>query len=110
MFVYLSLPPTRHDLTQGQKPEGRLKWGKRGGEGWERVETRTLLVYDAHRLTWCYVSLKRQAVSRTQMWVGACMPGYGLNKTAKSSAIHRFQESPQGLVGFFNGMMTPFRK
>ena len=24
---YLSLPPTRHDLTQGQKPEGRLKWG-----------------------------------------------------------------------------------
>ena len=25
--IYLSLPPTRHDLTQGQKPEGRLKWG-----------------------------------------------------------------------------------
>ena len=24
---YLLLPPTRHDLTQGQKPEGRLKWG-----------------------------------------------------------------------------------
>ena len=24
---YLSLSPTRHDLTQGQKPEGRLKWG-----------------------------------------------------------------------------------
>ena len=24
---YLSLPPTTHDLTQGQKPEGRLKWG-----------------------------------------------------------------------------------
>ena len=24
---YLSLPPTRHDLTQGQKPKGRLKWG-----------------------------------------------------------------------------------
>ena len=24
---YLSLPPTRHDLTEGQKPEGRLKWG-----------------------------------------------------------------------------------
>ena len=23
---YLSLPPTRHDLTQGQKPEGQLKW------------------------------------------------------------------------------------
>ena len=26
-FVYLSLPPTRHDLTHGQKPKGRLKWG-----------------------------------------------------------------------------------
>ena len=25
--VYLALPPTRHDLTQGQKAEGRLKWG-----------------------------------------------------------------------------------
>ena len=24
---YLSPPPTRQDLTQGQKPEGRLKWG-----------------------------------------------------------------------------------
>ena len=24
---YLSLPPTRHDLTQCQKPEGWLKWG-----------------------------------------------------------------------------------
>ena len=48
---YLSLPPTRHDLTQGQKPEGRLKWGERGGEGRERAETRTLLVCAAHRLT-----------------------------------------------------------
>ena len=26
--MYLSLPPTRHDSTQGQKPEGRLKWVK----------------------------------------------------------------------------------
>ena len=26
-YRYLSLPPTRHDLTQGQKPEGQLKWG-----------------------------------------------------------------------------------
>ena len=29
--IYLSLPPTRHDLTQGQKPEGRLSGDK--GEG-----------------------------------------------------------------------------
>ena len=77
--VYLSLPPTRQDLTQGQKTEGRLKWGWKGGEGRERAETRTLLVYAAHRLTWCNVSLVRQAVSRTQMWVRARMPGYGLN-------------------------------
>ena len=26
-FVYLSLRPNRHDLSHGQKPEGRLKWG-----------------------------------------------------------------------------------
>ena len=25
--IYLSLSPTWQDLTQGQKPEGRLKWG-----------------------------------------------------------------------------------
>ena len=27
---YLSLPPTRHDLTQGQKPEGSIKVGIKG--------------------------------------------------------------------------------
>ena len=27
MELYLSLPPTRQDLTQGQKPEDQLKWG-----------------------------------------------------------------------------------
>ena len=48
---YLSLPPTRHDLTQGQKPEGRLKWGIKGRGGRERAETQTLLVSAAHRLT-----------------------------------------------------------
>ena len=96
LFVYLSLPPTRHDLTHGQKPESRLKRGQRGGEGRERAETRTLLVYAAHRLTWCNVSLIRQAVSRNQMWVRARMPGYGLNQTPGSSAIHRFRESPRG--------------
>ena len=44
MDMYLSLPPIRQDLTQGQKPENRLKWRKRGGEGRERAETRTQLV------------------------------------------------------------------
>ena len=27
MFRYLPMSPTRQGLTQGQKPEGRLKWG-----------------------------------------------------------------------------------
>ena len=27
LAVYLSLPPTSHTLTRGQKPEDRLKWG-----------------------------------------------------------------------------------
>ena len=27
---YLSLPPTRHNLTQGQKPESRLKYTTKG--------------------------------------------------------------------------------
>ena len=48
-------------------------------KGRERAETRTLLVYAAHRLTWCNVSQMRQAVSRTQMWVRAHMLGYGFN-------------------------------
>ena len=50
----MSLPPTRHDLTQGQKPEGRLKWGWRGGEGRERAETRTLLVIDPLSAMWIW--------------------------------------------------------
>ena len=88
---YLSLPPTRQDLTQSQKPEGRLKWGFRGGKGLERAETRTLLVCAAHRPTKCNVGLMRQAVSRIQIWIRARMPGYSLNKTARSRAIHRGQ-------------------
>ena len=31
---YLSLPPTRQDLTHGQWPEGPLEVVIRGGEGW----------------------------------------------------------------------------
>ena len=75
---YLPTFPTRRGLTQGQKPEGRFKWGQRGERCRERAETRTLLFYAAHRLTWYNVSLMRQSVSRTQMWVRARMPVYGL--------------------------------
>ena len=81
----------RQDLTQGQKPEGRLKWGWRGGEGRERTETQTLLVCEAHWPTKCNVGLMRQAVSRIQIWIRARMPGYSINWTTKSSAIHRGQ-------------------
>ena len=42
--VYLSLPPTRHDLTQGQKARRPIKVGIKGRGGRERAETRTLLV------------------------------------------------------------------
>ena len=88
---YLSLPPTRQDLIQGQKPEGQLKWGQRGGEGRARAKTRTLLVCAAHWPTNCNVGLMSQEVSGTQIWVWEQMPGYSLNSTAKSSAIHRGQ-------------------
>ena len=45
--LYLSLPPTRQDLTQGRWPEGRFLWGFRGGEGWAQAEARALLDYEA---------------------------------------------------------------
>ena len=48
--IYLSLPPTRHDLTQGQKARRPIKVGIKGRGGRERAETRTLLVNAAHRL------------------------------------------------------------
>ena len=49
--VYLSLPLTRQDLRQGQRPEGRIIVGGRGGKGWARAEVRALLDYAGHRLT-----------------------------------------------------------
>ena len=49
----MSLPPTRQDLAQGQRPEGRIIVGVKegGGEGRIRADTRTLLDYAGHRLT-----------------------------------------------------------
>ena len=49
--VYLSLPPTRLGLTQGQWPESRLQCEFRGGEGSARVDVRDLLVSASHRPT-----------------------------------------------------------
>ena len=37
------------------------------------------------------MGLMRQAVSQIQIWIRARMPGYSLNQTARSSAIHRGQ-------------------
>ena len=48
---YLSLPPTRQDLTQGQWPESRPIVEVREGRGRARAETRTLLDFADHRLT-----------------------------------------------------------
>ena len=49
--LYLSLPPIRQDLTESQCPEGQLKVGIRGKEGWALAETQTLLDFAGHRLT-----------------------------------------------------------
>ena len=68
------LPPDTR--SKARRP---IKVGIKGRGGRERAETRTLLVCAAHRLTSCNVSLMRQAVSRTQMWVRARMPVNGLN-------------------------------
>ena len=76
IFVAVS-HQTRLDIrSKARRP---IKVGIKRGVGRERAETRTLLVYAAHRLTQCNVSLMRQAVSQTQMWVRARMPVYDLN-------------------------------
>ena len=76
IFVAASNQTRLDTRSKARRP---IKVGIKGGEGRERAETRTLLVNAAHRLTWCNVSLMRQAVSRTQMWVLERMPVYGLN-------------------------------
>ena len=102
VFVAASHQTRLDTKSKARRP---IKVGIRGREGRERVETRTLLVCAAHRLTWCNVSLMRQAVSQTQMWVRARMPGYGLNQTPRSSAIHRFQRASEEL-----GLISKTRK
>ena len=121
---YLPVSTTRQGLKQGQKPEGQLNLGWRGVGGRERAESRTMLVYVTHRLTWCNVS---QVVSRTQMWSGhvcrlmawtrqqglvpyigykevnnaACLPGGSLAETGSLAA--------SSLPLFFLGSHTPDR-
>ena len=56
---------TRLDIRSKARRPIKVEIKGRGDR--ERAETRTLLVYAAHRLTWCNVSVMSQAVSRTQM-------------------------------------------
>ena len=78
VFVAASHQTRLDTRSKARRP---IKVGIKGRGGRERAETRTLLVCAAHRLTQCNVSLMRQAVSRTQMWVQARMPVNGLNQT-----------------------------
>ena len=66
---YLSLPPTRQDLTQSQWPKGRFKMGIRRGESRARVEAQTLLNFAGHRLTYCHVSLMNLAGHGPKHWL-----------------------------------------
>ena len=78
IFVAASNQTRLDTRSKARRP---IKGGDKGRGGQKRAEARALLVYAAHRLTWCNVSVMRQAVSRTQMWVRARMPVYGLNLT-----------------------------
>ena len=51
LILYLSLSPTRQDLTQCQRCEGWLIVRIRGGEGHAKVEAWTLLDYAGHQLS-----------------------------------------------------------
>ena len=77
--LYLSLPPTRQDLTQDQWPEGWLLWEFRWGKvGLKPSWSSAYFVQcgpDEPRWSW------------TQIWVQARTLDYSLNWTAKSSAI-----------------------
>ena len=81
--IYMSLPPIRQDLTQGQWPEGQLKVGILG---------RGMLGTSPAGLCWSSTYLVQcgpdePSWSWTQIWVQACIPAYSLNWTARSSAI-----------------------
>ena len=74
MDIYRFLPPDRawHKVND-------YSGGLGGGEGRTRAEARILRVYAAYWPTKCNVGLMSQAVSRTQIWALARMPGYCLN-------------------------------
>ena len=66
---YLSLPPTRHDLTKGQKPEGRLKTRLVGGSKTQDLNLRADLVLNMSR------GPPGQWFPETEYWVSAIFVG-----------------------------------
>ena len=66
---YLSLSPTRQDLTQGQWPEGRLKWEFRWGKGRERAKAWALLDFAAMWAWWASPDMDLNLGPGTNAWL-----------------------------------------
>ena len=99
--LYLSLPPARQDLTQGQWPEGQFIFGVEGRGG--RDSNPTGLCWPSAHSVQC--EPEESCRRLTQTWVQAWKPDYSLNRTKGSSAIqccqwhHRPPEGEQVEVG-----------
>ena len=78
--VYLSLPPTRLDLTQGQRLG--LEWGR---SGTSRDSSLPGLCWSSVHLVKC--KLDEPCWIWTKTWVQAEMPDYSLNWAKRFSAI-----------------------
>ena len=90
--LYLSLPPTRHDLTQGQKPEGPIKVGikGRGRSGRSRDSNPACLCCSSAHLVQCEPD---EASSFTNPNVGpGTYASLRLKLDAWSSAVQRGQK------------------
>ena len=85
--LYLLLPPTRQDLTQGQWPEVRLKVGieRWGRSGTSRGSNPAGLCCSSTHLVQC--GPDEPSWSWAQIWVQSHISAYSLNWTARFSAI-----------------------
>ena len=88
--LYLSLPPIREEVTQGQWPEGQIIVGIKGKEGRALAEDRTWLDYACHRPALCKVDLMSLAGHGPNLGP-AHMPDFSLNWTSRSSALQGWQ-------------------
>ena len=91
LIWYLSLTPTRQDLTQSHWPEGQLKVGIKGSGSSDTSRGSSLagLCWSSTHLVQC--GPDEPCWTWTQIWVQARMPDYSLNWTARSSAIQGWQ-------------------